>query len=139
MSLLLNKFLHMYDGRLYCRLHVLELTFNIQWCLWFFITCIQVQSYCILKGELSKEAGSSAIRVYQTYTDHGYNDHSMAGLPFVNVAESILLDGQQNNYDKFNYINSTNNDMLTIIDPDVNNMNPNGLKINAKFMIHLLS
>ena len=66
------------------------------------------------------------------------NDHSMVGLPFVNVAESIILDGQQNNYDKFNYINSTNNDMLTNIDPDVNNMNPNGLEINAKIMIHLL-
>ena len=67
------------------------------------------------------------------------NDNSMAGLPFANVAETIILDGQQNKYDKFNYIHSTNKDMLTNIDPDVNNMNPNSLKINAKIMIHLLS
>ena len=63
----------------------------------------------------------------------------MADVPFGNVAESIILDGQQNNYDKFNYIHSTNNNMLTNIDPGINNMNPNGLKINAKIMIHLLS
>ena len=35
-------------------------------------------------------------------------------------------------YDKFNYIHSTNNDMLTNIDPDVNNMNPNSLKNQCK-------
>ena len=45
------------------------------------------------------------------------NDHSMAGLPFANVVETIILDGQQNKYDKFNYIHSTNNDMLTNIGP----------------------
>ena len=60
------------------------------------------------------------------------NDHSMAGLPFANVAETIILDGQQNKYDKFNYIHSTNNDMLTNIDPDVNNMDPNSLKNQCK-------
>ena len=80
--------------------------------------------------------------VYPTYADYGWwlfygwftqlmqtmaDDHSMAGLPFANVADSIILDGQQNNYDKFNYINSTNNDMFTNINPDVNNMNPNDL------------
>ena len=60
------------------------------------------------------------------------NDHSMAGLPFANVAETIIRDGQQNEFDKFNYIHSTNNDMLTNIDPDVNNMNPNSLKNQCK-------
>ena len=64
------------------------------------------------------------IKLIQTMA----NDHSMAGLPFANVAETIILDGQQNNYDKFNYIHSTNNDISTNIDPDVNNMNPNGQK-----------
>ena len=34
---LLLKFLHMYDhdDKLVCHLHVLEHTFNIQWCQWF--------------------------------------------------------------------------------------------------------
>ena len=38
-----------------------------------------------------------------------------------------MLDYQQNNDDKTNYLHSTNNDMLADIDPDINNMNPNGL------------
>ena len=60
------------------------------------------------------------------------NDHSMAGLSFANVAEIIILDGQQNKYDKFDYINLNNNDMLINIDSDVNNMNPNSLKNQYK-------
>ena len=103
LSLLLNKFLHMHDDKLYCHLLVLELAFNIQWCLWFLCTCIQVQSHYVLKGKLSEEGGYQPIE-YVKLIQTMANDHSMAGLPFTNVAESIMLDGQQNNYDKFNYI-----------------------------------
>ena len=39
-----------------------------------------------------------------------------------------MLDDQQNNYDKTNYLYSTNNDMLADIDHDINNINPNGLQ-----------
>ena len=55
------------------------------------------------------------------------NYHYMTGLPFANVAETIILDGQQK-YERFNFIHSTNNYMLTNIDADVNNMNPNSPK-----------
>ena len=36
-----------------------------------YITCIHVQSHYVLKGKLSEEGGSSASRVYQTYTYYG--------------------------------------------------------------------
>ena len=36
-----------------------------------YITCIHVQSHYVLKGKLSVEGGSSASRVYQTYTYNG--------------------------------------------------------------------
>ena len=41
-----------------------------------------------------------------------------------------MLDDQQNNDDK---TNSTNNDMLADIDPDINNMNPNGLQKQCRY------
>ena len=91
-----------------------------------YITCIHVQCHYVLKGKLSEERGhqrTEYIKLIHTMA----NDHSTAGLPYANVAENIILDGQQNKYDKFNHIHSTNNDMLANIDPDVNNMNPNSI------------
>ena len=63
-----------------------------------YITCIHVQSHYVLKGKLSEEGGhqlTEYIKLIQTMA----NDHSMAGLPFANVAGTIILDGQQNKYD----------------------------------------
>ena len=56
------------------------------------------------------------------------DNNVMYGLPFANLREKIMLDDQQNDYDKTNYLHSTNNDMLADIDPNINNMNPNGLQ-----------
>ena len=64
--------------------------------------------------------------------DNSYTQFTWLVLPFANVAETIILDGQQNKYDKYNYNNSTNNDMLTNIDLYVNNMNLNSLKNQCK-------
>ena len=61
------------------------------------------------------------------------NNNVMYGLPFANLSEKIMLDDQQNNDDKTNYLHSTNNDMLADIDPDINNMNPNGLQKQCRY------
>ena len=61
------------------------------------------------------------------------NNNVMYGLPFANLPEKIMLDDQQNNDDKTNYLHSTNNDMLADIDPDINNMNPNGLQKHCRY------
>ena len=61
------------------------------------------------------------------------NNNVMYGLPFANLPEKIMLDDQQNNDDKTNYLHSTNNDMLADIDPDINNMNPNGLQKQCRY------
>ena len=44
-----------------------------------------------------------------------------------------MLDDQQNNYKIAQYLYCTNNDMLANIDPDINNMNPNGLTNQCKY------
>ena len=98
-----------------------------------YVTYLQVQYHYVLNDELSEEGGhqpTEYIELIQTMA----NDHSMAGLPFADVAENIILHAQHNNYNKFNYINSTNTDMLTNIDLDGNNM-----KKYTQIMIHLLS
>ena len=57
----------------------------------------------------------------------------MDSLPFANVTENIMLNDQKNNYKKAQHLYCTNNDMLANIDPDINNMNPNGLTKQCKF------
>ena len=54
------------------------------------------------------------------------NPNLTDGLPFANVTENIMLNDQKNNYKKAQHLYYTNNDMLANIDPDINNMNPNG-------------
>ena len=61
------------------------------------------------------------------------NNNVMYGLPFANLPEKIMLDHQQNNDDKTNYLHSTNNDILADIDPDINNMNPNGIQKQCRY------
>ena len=73
-----------------------------------YITCIHVQSHYVLKGKLSEEGGA-------------ISEQSISNL-YIPMA----------NDDKFSYIHSTNNDMLTKIDPNVNNMNPNSLKYQCE-------
>ena len=113
---------------MYLNMHILLIFSSV---CGYYIKCIHVQSHYVLMGKL-REEGEHQRTEYIKLIHTMANNHSMAGLPFANVAETIILDGQQNNYDKFNYIHSTNNDMLTNIDPDVNNMNPNSLKNQCK-------
>ena len=80
-----------------------------------------------------------------TYT-HGCTQRSLTmtnhlilnNLPFANVADNTWLDNYRshNNYYDINNLPSSNNDILTVIDPDINNLISNGLKINAEVMIH---
>ena len=51
----------------------------------------------------------------------------MKNLPFANVSENEMLDKtiSQNNYYDINSFPSSNNDILTDIDPDINNLIPN--------------
>ena len=68
------------------------------------------------------------------------NSLFMDNLPFANVSENVMLDKNrsQNNNCDINSLPSANNDniILTDIDPDINNVTPKGLKINARVMIH---
>ena len=57
----------------------------------------------------------------------------MDSLPFANVTENIMLNDQQKLYKKAQYLYCTNNDMLANIDPDINNLNPNGLTNQCKY------
>ena len=58
------------------------------------------------------------------------NSLPMDNLPFTNVSENVMLvkNISQNNYCDINSLPSSNNDILTDIDPDINHLNPNGLK-----------
>ena len=58
----------------------------------------------------------------------------LSNLPFANVADNSWLDNytSHNNYYDFNNLPSSNNDILTEIDPDIINMIPNGLKNKSK-------
>ena len=62
------------------------------------------------------------------------NTLSMKDLPFANVSENEMLDKiiTQNNYCDINSFPSSNNDILTDLDPDINNRIPNGLKNQCK-------
>ena len=62
------------------------------------------------------------------------NSLFMDNLPFANVSENVMLDKNrsQNNYCDINSLPSSSNDILTDIDPDINNLNPNGLKNQCK-------
>ena len=62
------------------------------------------------------------------------NSLFMDTLPFANVSENVMLDKNRshNNYCNINSLPSSNNDLLTDIDPDINNLNPNGLKNQCK-------
>ena len=76
-----------------------------------------------------------------TYT-HGCTQSSLTmanhltlnNLPFANVADNAWLDNyrSQNNYYDINNLPSSNNDILTDIDPAINNLIPNGLKNQCK-------
>ena len=61
------------------------------------------------------------------------NHNLMDSLTFANVTENIMLNDQKNNYKKTQHLYCTNNDMLANIDPDINNMNPNGLTKQCKY------
>ena len=62
-------------------------------------------------------------------------DHlTLNNLPFANVADNAWLDNYRshNNYFDINNLPSSNNDILTDIYPDINNLIPNGLKNQCK-------
>ena len=62
------------------------------------------------------------------------NTLSIKDLPFASVSENEMLDKSitQNNYCDINSFPSSNNDILTELDPDINNLIPNGLKNQCK-------
>ena len=62
------------------------------------------------------------------------NTLSMKDLPFASVYENEMLDKiiTQNNYCDINSFPSSNNDILSDLDPDINNLIPNGLKNECK-------
>ena len=66
------------------------------------------------------------------------NTLSIKDLPFASVSENEMLDKiiTQNNYCDINSFPSSSNDILTDLDPDINNLIPNGLKISVRTMIH---
>ena len=55
-------------------------------------------------------------------------------LPFANVADNVMLDRNrsQNIYRDINNLSSSNTNVLNDIDPDINNLIPNGLKHQCK-------
>ena len=58
----------------------------------------------------------------------------MKYLPFSSVSENEMSDKiiSQNNYCDINNCPSSNNDLLTDLDPGINNLIPNGLKNQGK-------
>ena len=64
------------------------------------------------------------------------NTLSMKDLPFASVSENEILDKiiSQDNYCDINslFFKSSNHDILTDLDTDINNMIPNGLKNQCK-------
>ena len=105
-----------------------------------YITCRHVHYHNTAKGNQG-----GGFKLF-TYT-HGCTQRSLTmanhlilnNLPFVNVSDNAWLDNcrPHNNYYDINNLPSSNNDILTDIDPDINNLVPNGCKkINAKVMIH---
>ena len=62
------------------------------------------------------------------------NSLFMDTLPFANVSENVMLNKNrsQNNYYYINSLPSSINDLLTDINPDINNLKPNGLKNQCK-------
>ena len=62
------------------------------------------------------------------------NTLSMKNLTFASASENEMLDKiiTQNNYCDINSFPSSNNDILTDLDPDINNLIPNGLKNQCK-------
>ena len=62
------------------------------------------------------------------------NTYCMKDLPFASVSENEMLDKiiTQNNYCDINSFPSSYNDILTDLDPDINNLIPNGLKNQCK-------
>ena len=104
--------------------------------LYIYNTCRRVQFHNTAKG---KHQGVGFKLV--TYT-HGCTQRSLTmanhltldNLPFANVADNAWLDNNRshnNSYD-INNLPSSNNDILTDIDPDINNLTPNGLKNQCK-------
>ena len=97
--------------------------------------CILVLSHYTTKG---KHQGGSTFFTYTRgciqITPTMANSLFMDNLPFENVSENVMLDKNrsQNNHCDINSLPSSNNDILTDIDPDSNNLNPNGLKNQCK-------
>ena len=94
--------------------------------------CILVLSHYTTKGKHQGEViyfftcTRGCIQNTPTMANYLFMDN----LPFANVSENVMLDKNrsQNSYGDFNRVLSSNNDLLTDIDPDINNLNPNGLK-----------
>ena len=95
-------------------------------------TCIPVLSHYTAKGK--HKWGENHIFT----STHGCiqntptmaNTLSIKDLPFASVSENEMLDKivTQNNYCDINSFPSSNNDILTDLYPDINNLIPNGLK-----------
>ena len=62
------------------------------------------------------------------------NSLTMDYLPFANVADNVMLDRNRSLtiYRDINNLPSSNNDVLNDIDPDINNLIPNGLTNQCK-------
>ena len=76
----------------------------------------------------------SYCHVHVDYKLYTYTYLNLNNLPFANVGDNAWLDiyRSHNIYYDINNLPSSNNHIFTDIDPDINNMIPNGLKNKCK-------
>ena len=118
--------------------YMLLLYYNIQ-VICMHNTCILVLSHYTAKGKHGEgmhifTSTHGCIQSTRTMA----NTYCMKDLPFASVSDNEMLDKiiTQNNYCDINSFPSSNNDILTDLDPDINNLIPNGLKkISVRAMI----
>ena len=108
--------------------YMLLLYYNIQ-VICMYNTCILVLSHYTAKGK-HKWGGNAHFTsthgcIQSTLTMA--NTYCMKDLPFASVSENEMLDKiiTQNNYCDINSFPSSNNYILTDLDPDINNLIPN--------------
>ena len=99
------------------------------------LSCILVLSHYTPKGKC--QGGGllfASTRVCIQCTPTMANSLIVDYLPFANVADNVMLDRNrsQNIYRDINNLSSPNTNVLNDIDPDINNLIPNGLKHQCK-------
>ena len=115
--------------------YMLLLNYNTQG-ICMYNTCILVLSHYTAKGKqmCGGNAHFTSTHGCIQSTPNMANTYCMKALPFASVSGNEMLDNiiTQNNYCGINSFPSSNNDILTDLDPYINNLIPNGLKNHCK-------